>query len=185
MDEYPRDKTVLDEELVKRAQDGDNIAVNILVDRHHAVVFSKCLAIIGDEDLAADASQESFIKAFRSLDRFRGDSSFKTWLLAITINESRGFLRKIGRLKEQVLEGVREIVDPGNDPMTEVVIHSEADRIREAMSGLPKKQRLSVMLRIEDGLSFKEISKIIGSSDVSARVNYHNGIHKLRELLEP
>ena len=56
MDEYPRDETVLDEELVKRAQDGDDMAVNLLVDRHHAAVFSKCLAMIGDEDLAADAS---------------------------------------------------------------------------------------------------------------------------------
>ncbi len=185
MAEDRRTEPPSDEELVHRAQAGDSRAMDLLVDRHHSVVFRTCLVIIGDEDLAEDASQDCFIKAFKALDRFRGDAAFRTWLLAIAGNEARGLLRKVGRRKERGLEDVGAIAAPGNDPSTEVALRSEAARIREAVDELPNKQRLSVTLRIDDGLSFREIGEIIGSSEGSARVNYHHGIRRLREMLEP
>jgi RNA polymerase sigma-70 factor (ECF subfamily) len=159
--------------------------MDVLVDRHHGAVFRTCVAILGEEDLAADASQDSFIKAYRALSGFRGDAAFRTWLLAIAGNEARGYLRKVGRRKEHALEDVDTISAPGHDPSTEVTLRSEAARVREAVDDLPSKQRLSVTLRIDDGLSFREIGEIIGSSEGSARVNYHHGIRRLRELLEP
>ncbi len=174
-----------DEELVRRAKAGDSRAMDVLVDRHHGAVFRTCVAILGEEDLAADASQDSFIKAFRALSGFRGAAAFRTWLLAIAGNEARGYLRKVGRRKEHGLEDVDTISAPGHDPSTEVTLRSEAARVREAVDGLPSKQRLSVTLRIDDGLSFREIGEIIDSSEGSARVNYHHGIRRLRELLEP
>ena len=185
MAEHPRTEPPSDEELVQRAQTGDSRAMDLLVDRHHGVVFRTCVAILGDEDLAADASQDCFIKAFRALKRFRGDAAFRTWLLAIAGNEARGLLRKVGRRKERGLEDVGAIAAPGHDPSTEVALRSEAARIREVVAELPEKQRLSVTLRIEDDLSFREIGEIIGSSEGSARVNYHHGIRRLRELLAP
>ena len=90
MAEDRRTEPPSDEELVHRAQAGDSRAMDLLVDRHHSVVFRTCLVIIGDEDLAEDASQDCFIKAFKALDRFRGDAAFRTWLLAIAGNEARG-----------------------------------------------------------------------------------------------
>ena len=159
--------------------------MDVLADRHHAAVFRTCVAILGEEDLAADASQDCFIKAFRALGRFRGDSAFRTWLLAIAGNEAREQLRKVGRRKERGLENVDTISASGHDPSTEVTLRSEADRVRAAVAELPQKQRLSVRLRIDDGLSFREIGEIIDSSEGSARVNYHHGIRRLRELLEP
>lgn len=185
MAEDRRTEPPSDEELVQRAQAGDSRAMDLLMDRHHGVVFRTCFLILRDEDLAADASQDCFIKVFRALDRFRGDAAFRTWLLAIAGNEARGLLRKVGRRKERGLEDVGAIAAPGNDPATEVALRSEAARVREAVDELPHKQRLSVTLRIDDGLSFREIGEIIGSSEGSARVNYHHGIHRLRELLEP
>ncbi len=174
-----------DEELVQRAKAGDSRAMDLLVDRHHGAVFRTCVAILGEEDLAADASQDCFIKAFKAIGRFRGDAAFRTWLLAIAGNEARGYLRKAGRRKERPLEDVSAIAAPGDDPSREVTLRSEAARIREAVHRLPDKQRLSVTLRIDDDLSFREIGEIIGSSEGSARVNYHHGIRRLRELLEP
>ena len=175
-----------DEELVQRAKAGDSRAMDVLVDRHHGAVFRTCVAILREEDLAADASQDCFIKAFRALGRFRGDSAFRTWLLTIAGNEARGQLRKVGRRKERGLsENVDTVSAPGHDPSTEVTLRSEVDRVRAAVDELPQKQRLSVSLRIDDGLSFREIGEIIGSSEGSARVNYHHGIRRLRELLEP
>ena len=174
-----------DEELVQRVQEGDERAMNLLVDRHNGVVFRTCAAILNDEDLAADASQNSFLKAFKALDRFRGEAAFRTWLLAIAGNEARGLLRKIKKRREDTLEDVDVLPDEGNDPSAEVVLRSEVERVRAVLADLPEKQRLSVSLRIFDGLSFREIGEIIDSTEGSARVNYHHGIRRLRELLVP
>ena len=172
-----------DEELVQRVREGDEQAMNVLVDRHHGVVFRTCAAILSDEDLAADASQNSFLKAFRAIERFRGEAAFRTWLLAIAGNEARGFLRKAKRRKEDRLEDLDMLPAVGNDPSVEVTLRSEVQRVREVLADLPEKQRLSVTLRIFEGLSFREIGKSIDSTEGSARVNYHHGIQRLRELL--
>ena len=172
-----------DEELVQRVREGDEQAMNVLVDRHHSVVFRTCAAILSDEDLAADASQNSFLKAFRAIERFRGEAAFRTWLLAIAGNEARGLLRKAKRRKEDRLEDLDMLPAVGNDPSVEVTLRSEVQRVREVLADLPEKQRLSVTLRIFEGLSFREIGKSIDSTEGSARVNYHHGIQRLRELL--
>ena len=174
-----------DQELVKRVQGGDEQAVSVLVDRHHGVVFRRCVGILGDEDLAADASQNSFLKAFRAIDRFRGEAAFRTWLLAIAGNEARGLFRKVQQRREDTLEDADALPAEGNDPSTQVINRSEVARVREVLADLPEKQKLSVSLRIFDGLSFREMGEIIDSTEGSARVNYHHGIRRLRELLEP
>ena len=172
-----------DEELVQRVREGDEQAMNVLVDRHHGAVFRTCAAILSDEDLAADASQDSFLKAFKAVDRFRGEAAFRTWLLAIAGNEARGFLRKVKRRREDRLEDVYMLPAGGNDPSAEVALRSEVTRVRAVLADLPEKQRLSVSLRIFEGLSFREIGETIDSTEGSARVNYHHGIQRLRELL--
>jgi RNA polymerase sigma-70 factor (ECF subfamily) len=159
--------------------------MNVLVDRHHGVVFRSCATILSDEDLAADASQNSFLKAFRAIDRFRGDAAFRTWLLAIAGNEARGLLRKVKQRREDALEDVDTLQAQGNDPSAEVIHRSEVARVRTVLAELPEKQKLSVSLRIFEGLSFREIGEIIDSTEGSARVNYHHGIRRLRELLGP
>ena len=172
-----------DEELVQRVRKGDEQAMNVLVDRHHGVVFRTCAAILSDEDLAADASQNSFLKAFRAIERFRGEAAFRTWLLAIAGNEARGLLRKVKRRREDRLDDLDILPAVGNDPSVEVTLRSEVERVREVLADLPEKQRLSVTLRIFEGLSFREIGESIDSTEGSARVNYHHGIQRLRELL--
>ena len=172
-----------DEELVQRVRKGDEQAMNVLVDRHHGVVFRTCAAILSDEDLAADASQNSFLKAFRAIERFRGEAVFRTWLLAIAGNEARGLLRKVKRRREDRLEDLDVLPAVGNDPSVEVTLRSEVERVREVLADLPERQRLSVTLRIFEGLSFREIGDSIDSTEGAARVNYHHGIQRLRELL--
>ena len=157
--------------------------MNVLVDRHHGVVFRTCAAILGDEDLAADASQNSFLKAFKGVDRFRGEAAFRTWLLAIAGNEARGLLRQVRRRREDRLEDLDMLPAGGNDPSAEVTLRSEVARVRAVLADLPEKQRLSVSLRIFEGLSFREIGETIDSTEGSARVNYHHGIQRLREML--
>ncbi len=173
-----------DDDLVRLVQSGDRRAMDELVDRHHGVVFRTCVAILNDEDLAADASQNCFIKAFRAIDRFRGEAAIRTWLLAIAGNEARGLLRKIKGRREQSIEDVVPVTSSDYDPSEQVTLNAEVARIRLVLLQLPRKQRLSVTLRIDEGLSFREIGEIIESSEGAARVNYHHGIRRLRELLE-
>ena len=173
-----------DEELVARAKKGHLQAMDELVRRHHASVYRVSLGILRDEDAAADSSQDAFLKAFKGLKGFRGDASFRTWLLTIAANEARGVLRKRARRGEQDLEAAGPVVSDDPGPEEGLVLKEDAQRIRELLSGLPEKQRLAVALRIFEGLSFREVGKLIGSSEGAARVNYHHGIRRLREMFK-
>ena len=159
--------------------------MNVLVDRHHGVVFRSCAAILSDEDLAADASQNSFLKAFRAIRPLPWRGSVSDVAVGYRGNEARGLLRKVKQRREDTLEDVDTLPAEGNDPSAEVVLRSEVARVRAVLADLPEKQKLSVSLRIFEGLSFREIGEIIDSTEGSARVNYHHGIRRLKELLGP
>ena len=178
-----RSATVPDEELVAQARAGSSWALSELVERHHAVVYRVVLGILGDTDDAADATQEVFLKAIRALDRFRGDASVRTWLLAISANEARGVARRRGRRREDSLDDTGELPSRGPDASGEVMRTEELERVRDLLSRLPEKQRLAVQLRTQEGLSFREVGEVIGSTEGAARVTYHHGIRRLREML--
>lgn len=171
-----------DAELVVRAKDGDLRAMDVLIERHHAGVYRMCLLIIGDGDRAEDAVQETFLRAYRGLAGFRGDSQFKTWLMTIAGNEARGVLRKSARRREQALEDAPQLPSGDPDLQDQMVLMDDARRVRRMVEALPEKQRMAITLRIDEGLSFREIGDIIESSEGAARVNYHHGIRRLREM---
>jgi len=173
-----------DLELVRRGRTGDDAALGLLAKRHHAAAYRVALSLVGQDDLAQDVVQDAFLKAFRALEGFRADASFRTWLLTITANEAKGALRRVGRRKETVLDDAMPVASEEPDPAEAAVMSDEASRARSMLERLPEKQRLSVTLRIEEGLSFREIGEVIGSSEGAARVNYFHGIRRLRELME-
>ena len=173
-----------DEELVERGRAGDDAALSELVERHHAAAYRVALSMLQEDDAAQDVVQDAFIKAFRALAGFRGEASFRTWILTIAGNEARGALRRRGRRRETALEDAGPVRSQQKPPDMEAVDAQEAAWARKMMETLPEKQKLSVALRIEEGLSFKEIGEIIGSSEGAARVNYFHGIRRLRELLQ-
>ena len=175
---------VPDDALVQQSRDGDDAAFDVLVRRHHEVVYRLALSMVRESDLAQDVTQDAFLKAYRALAGFRGDAAFRTWLLTIAGNEARGALRKKGRRRETPLEGVGPVRDEAQSPEDEAMIATESQRARRMLRELPEKQRLSVSLRIDEGLSFREIGEAIGSSEGAARVNYFHGIRRLRELME-
>lgn len=174
---------VPDEDLVQRAREGDAGAMNQLVTRHHGAAFRVSLGILRDEDGAADVAQDAFLKAFKGLDGFRGQASFKTWLLTIAANEAKGVLRKAGRRRETVLEAAGPLASGERSAEEALAGREETERIRDLLERLPEKQRRAVTLRVFEGLSYREIGKLIESSEGAARVNYHHGIRKLRELM--
>jgi RNA polymerase sigma-70 factor (ECF subfamily) len=172
-----------DQGLVARAQAGEAAALDALVSRHHRAVYEVTYRVLGDRDAAADAAQDAFVKAMSALATFRGDASFKTWLLTIAANVARSAGRKTTRRREVALDAVAERPGGLADPERQTVVRTEAERVTQVLETLPEKQRLAVTLRIHEDLSHREIGELIGSSEGSARVNYHLGIKRLRELL--
>lgn len=169
---------------MERARAGDEAALNRLVSRHHETAYRVALGILRDPEMAADAAQDGFLKAIRGLDGFRGEARFRTWLLTIVSNEARGQLRRRGRRRETALDDVAPVVDGRTAVDDQVVASQEARRARRLLEELPEKQRMAVQLRLDEGLSFKEVGEVIGSSEGAARVNFHHGIRKLRERME-
>lgn len=179
-----RTDPVSDGELVRRAREGDEAAFSGLVREHGESVFRTALSMVSDPDVAQDVAQETFLKAYRALHGFRGDAAFRTWILTIAANEARGVLRRSGRRKEMDIDAGPPIPSEEASPEDGAVMADEAVRARRVLERLPEKQRLSIQLRVDQGLSFREIGEIIGSSEGAARVNYFHGIRRLREMME-
>ena len=177
-------KEISDAELVEQACSGDDRAFSALVRKHHASAYRVALSITRRDDIAQDVVQDAFIKAFRALGGFRGDSSFRTWMMTVTANEARATLRKRGRWNESSIEVAGPLEASAPDPAEQAVAGQESSRARAMLDTLPEKQRLAISARIDEGLSFREIATLIGSSEGAARVNYFHGIRRLRELME-
>jgi RNA polymerase sigma-70 factor, ECF subfamily len=170
--------------LLKRARSGDVDARDELVRRHLDDVFRLTSRILGDRDLAQDATQDAFVNALGALHRFRGDSSFRTWLLRIAVNTARSAGRRQVRRREVNLILADDEPMGGPDPATRAEHSMEAARVEKVLAVLPRKQRLAVGMRIQQGLSYAEIAAAIDCSEGAARVNYHLGLKRLRELLK-
>jgi RNA polymerase sigma-70 factor, ECF subfamily len=173
-----------DEALVDRARAGDEAALDSIVTRHYQAVYEVTYRILGETDEAADAAQDAFIKAIAALTSFRKEASLRTWLLRIAANTARSAGRKTTSRREVALEpGGYEAVG-GPDPAQQAMVRTESERAAAALQQLPEKQRLAVSLRIYQDMSHREIAEVLGSSEGAARVNYHLGIKRLRELLQ-
>jgi RNA polymerase sigma-70 factor (ECF subfamily) len=170
--------------LVARARAGDERAADVLVRRYLGAVYAITFRILIDRDLAQDAAQEAFINALRGLQRFRGDASFRTWLLRIAVNAARTVARRQYHRREVPLEAAADAVSHGRDAASVVALHDEAARAAKVLETLPEKQRMAVSLRVQQGLSYQEIGVVLDCTEGAARVNYHLGVKRLRELLK-
>lgn len=167
-----------DREIVARVLSGDRESFGEFVRRYERMVFALASRMTGSRDQAQDVMQTSFLAAYRQLRDFRGDASFKTWLYGIALNECRMAHRKSGRTLP---------IDLVPEPAAPVPEGHALDRLTlgKLVARLPEKQRLAVLLRVCDDLSFREIGDIVGSSEASAKVNFFHAVRKLRGWLAP
>ncbi|MGH7577455.1 MAG: RNA polymerase sigma factor [Longimicrobiales bacterium] len=169
--------------LIAEARAGDREAQEALIAAYLTDVYEVAVRVLGDRDLAQDAAQDAIVNALAGLPRFRGDSSFRTWLLRITVNSARSLGRRRWRKREVAIEAAEMQPSTERDPATMAAIRDEAGRVALLLERLPPKQRLAVSLRVNQGLSYQEIGSILDCSDGAARVNYHLGIKRLREWM--
>jgi RNA polymerase sigma-70 factor (ECF subfamily) len=157
--------------LIQRCAAGEEGACAELVSGHERMVYTLALNLLGDRDEALDLSQEVFLRVFRTLQGFRGQSSLKTWIYRIVINQARNrqrFWRRRRRadqvsLDQHVAEH-GELTQPGDGTSPDQVLARKelASRLWAALNDLPFDQRTVVILREVDGLSYDEIAFSLG-----------------------
>jgi len=185
--------------LIKDAQRGELDAFNTLVLHYQDMLFNTALRIMGDEDQAADATQEAFISAFRAINSFRG-GSFKAWLLRTVTNACYDELRRKKRRPSVPLEPdtddgdpmetPRWLADPDMGPEEEFETEELAHAIQHCLDNLPTDFRTVVVLADMQGLDYKDISKTvrvplgtIKSRLARARLRLRDCLQAFRELL--
>jgi len=179
--EAGEDERAADAALVERARGGDQRAFELLVRSHQKNLFRLIYRYLRNEADALDITQRAFVRAYQSLDTFRGDASFKTWLYRIGVNLSLNHIRD---RKREVVAEIRDdaLSRRATGPMR-IIRDEDSARLREAIATLPEKQRIVLELRIYDELSFREIAEIAECSENAAKVNFHHAVKKLRAML--
>ena len=168
--------------LLDRFTAGDRDAFDELVLKHQKPLYSLLYRMVSDKEDAADILQKTFIKAFTGIRGFERRSSFRTWLYQIAINLAKNLYRDRARAALVPLDDVVIRKDP---KVLESLIHKESrDHLHRAVAGLPDKQRLTVMLRIQEQKTFEEIAGIMKCSVGTSKANYHHGVQKLKELFK-
>jgi RNA polymerase sigma-70 factor, ECF subfamily len=177
-----------DRALVDLARSGNQEAFADLVRRYQVRVFNLARSLTANDADADDLAQEVFIKVFRGLRRFRGDSSFRTWLYRVAVNVVRSHLRRrtvLGFLRRQEASeaalDLDRLASPG-DFETEAVQRDEIDR---ALGRLPTDLRVAVTLRDVEGLEYKEIAVVLGVPIGTVMSRIARGRGKLRPMLAP
>ena len=168
-----------DVDLVKRFQNGEEQAFDELVKKYYSTTHNLLIRLSGNSMDADDLCQETFIRVYRSLKKFKAKSQFSTWLYRIAVNVANSHHRK---------EKVRQLLSFGNDPETMAVDEPTEPReldpeMWDAIHNLPQKQKMVLTLRIFQELPFKEVASILNMSENSAKVNYHHAIQRLKERL--
>jgi RNA polymerase sigma-70 factor (ECF subfamily) len=178
-------------ELVKRAKEGDNKAFEELVKRTQDKIYNLGLKLLGNKDDVLDLLQETYIKAYESLPKFEGRSSFSTWLYRIATNFALMKLRKekykkisIDEIKEAADGNYKlEIPDWSNSPYFQYKNEELKEILNEAINSLPPKYKTIFILHDIEGLSIPEISEILSLSMPTIKTRIHRSRLYLREKL--
>lgn len=170
-----------DAALIAAWQGGDEQAAAELV-RRHARALARFLAGAGALDTELDdLVQETFIRAFRRVDSFRGQCQFRTWLLTIGSNALKDAGRRAKRARMVPLEGGLHAA--GGDPYELAVAEDTKRRLAEGLARLPRMQREVFLLRAQQGMEYDDIAAALGTSPGAARVHYHHAVKRLKELV--
>ncbi len=171
-----------DAALIEAWKGGAEAAAAELV-RRHGAPLARFLVAAGAGDEVEDLVQETFLKAFRRIETFRGGSAFRTWLMTIGSNLLKDSWRRSKRRPVVSLE-TREIVDEASDPHGDAVADDLTTRVARVVQGLPRLQRDVFLLRAQQGLEYGEIAKALGTTAGAARVHYHHAVKRLKAMLD-
>src|SRR5690242_12066983 len=157
-------------------------AFDLVVERHRKAVYQLCYRFVGNHEDASDLSQDVFLRAYRGLRSFRGQSSLATWLYRIGVNVC---LNRVSQ-KRAAVEPMddRQFVDDRAESASERMLRTErASRVRAAIAELPRKQRATLILRVYHEMSHQEIADVLGGSVGAVKANFFHALGNLKRLL--
>jgi RNA polymerase sigma-70 factor (ECF subfamily) len=184
----------IDQLLVERVQRGDKKAFELLVIKYQRKLLRLVSRLVRDQAEAEDAVQEAFIKAYRAIPQFRGDSAFYTWLYRIGINTAKNYLVTQGRRAPTSTESnaeEAETFDDGeqlrdiNTPESMLATKQIAATVNTAMDALPEELRVAITLREIEGLSYDEIAEAMGCPIGTVRSRIFRAREAVAEKLRP
>ncbi len=184
----------IDQQLVERVQRGDQKAFALLVEKYQRKLGRLLARMIRDQAEVEDVVQESFIKAYRALPNFRGDSAFYTWLYRIGINTAKNHLVAMGRrpsLSNDIEVEDAENFEDGDElrtvdtPETELMTKELAQTVKQAIEALPQELKTAISLRELDGLSYEEIAELMQCPIGTVRSRIFRARESVAEKLRP
>ena len=184
----------IDQQLVERAQKGDKRAFDMLVVKYQRKLGRLLSRFIRDSAEVEDVAQEAFIKAYRALPSFRGDSAFYTWLYRIGINTAKNYLVARGRraptstgFDSEEAEGFEdaELLRDVNTPEAELMSKQIGNVVNETMAELPEELRMAITLSEIEGLSYEDISTIMNCPIGTVRSRIFRARETIAERLRP
>ena len=176
------DPTPSDAALVAAYRSGDQRAATELVCRHAKALGRYLYGAGAPAGAVEDLVQEALFRAFRALDGWRGEASFRSWLFRIGSNLRKDLYRREG--KRVVLPIEDTDVTDASDPEGEAGASDMEQRLREGIGRLPRLQREVFLLRAQQGMEYEEISTALGTTPGAARVHYHHAVKRLKEMME-
>ncbi|HEY3325804.1 MAG TPA: RNA polymerase sigma factor RpoE [Novimethylophilus sp.] len=184
----------IDQQLVERVQHGDKQAFGLLVDKYRRKLGRLLSRFIRDQAEVEDVVQEAFIKAYRALPNFRGESAFYTWLYRIGINTAKNYLVSMGRRPQtsnEIEVDDAENFEDGNElrtmdtPETELMTQEIAKTVQSAIDALPEDLRTAIVLREIEGLSYDEIATMMDCPIGTVRSRIFRARESIAERLRP
>src|SRR5438445_12201084 len=170
-----------DMELINRWKAGDSRAATRVGGRH-SQALARFAASAGEREGIEELVQDTFVRAFASLDSFRGESSLRTWLFTIERRLMLDRRRAERRSRETVpVQESDHVSEYG--ALDGLIAEEEQARVRKAIEALAPTEREVFTLKVQQGLSYKEIAEVVGSTEGAARVHYHNAIRTVKEFL--
>jgi RNA polymerase sigma-70 factor, ECF subfamily len=169
-----------DRQAIAACQQGEREAFDRLVERYQRDVYRLCYRYVNNHQDANDMAQDVFLKAYRAIGRFRGDSSFSTWLYRIAVNTCLNF-RAARRLPQDELSD--QIADRGASAAERLHEAERSAEVRRAVSRLPEKQRATLILKIYQDLTHEEVAGILGSSVGTVKANLFHALANLKKLM--
>jgi RNA polymerase sigma-70 factor (ECF subfamily) len=177
-----------DSQLIERTLCGESDAFNLLVHRWERHVYGLALRMLGRDDEARDATQETFISAYRNLSKFRGEAKFSSWIYRIALNtcntKLRGRSKNVISIEERQESTGLEIASANEDLDVDVQRQQVARHVRRALQGLPSDMRQVIVMKEYEGLKFSEIAEILGIPISTVKTRMYTGLAEMRKRLE-
>lgn len=177
-----------DTQIIERTLKGEPDAFNVLVSRWERQIYGLTLRMLGRDEEAKDATQETFLSAYRNLSKFRGEAKFSSWIYRIALNICHTKLRGRGKasvsLEEQFEVNGFEIAADTDDLSDNIQQEQVARHVRRALQGLPAEMRQVIIMKEYEDLKFAEIADILGIPISTVKTRMYTGLAELRKRLE-